>query len=419
MSDNFPEILDCAIKLRNYHRRHNKTVNKPLAYEKYSDFLNIINKNNTLKNNFSIRDLADFFMGMGLSKSLFKLSPTEFESELKRYLYRNPSKNNYFFRVQLDHKFVDGKQVGFGKVISFSSMPIEAKDMIRRQYRFEHNKKPWPSQTGTDYEKLRENDYYMQIAVTSRGMDYGKNQAIKYFHQSEAIFYFFTLSSFSDEEETESVYCALDEQNQFLASGPGSDEVPSPRIRSFYSSKIEDVNKILNKSKTNEIEQNILRAIYIVGSIESRSQLELAFIFCIQAMESLLTGTRRGDLRYKTSERMAFLLADNEAWLRYYKKITVNNRKKLSDQFIRRHLIESRKELFHTINTVYDYRSKFVHLENEQHVDENDYYLAKLLLLLLVEKLFELLNSNITHANSKSQNDVESIEHIVNELKFK
>ena len=210
----------------------------------------------------------------------------------------------------------------------------------------------------------------------------------------------------------------LDHQNRFISWGAGSNEVRSPRIRTFYSSKINEVNRIIHKTEKNEIEQNLLRTIYIIGSIESKSQIELVFAFCIHAMENLLTGSRRGDLKYKTSERMAFLLADNEDWVRYYKKITANQ-PKLSNHFISRHLIESRKELFQAVNTFYDKRSKFIHLENTQHIDENDYYLVKFLLLLLVDKLFNLLNRNITHANNCSKNDVGSIEYIVNELKFK
>ena len=260
----------------------------------------------------------------------------------------------------------------------------------------------------------------MYIPVEARGPYYRNDEALRLFHENNAIFYFFTLSVLSTIKYSESVYCALDEKYALRSIGPGSDrDNDELSYRAFDTKKIPIVNKMLNKNQKNEIEKNIVRAVDVVGSVEIKPNFKVVFSLCMNAMENLLTGEQRGDLRYKTSERMAFLLGDSERWIRFNKKISEEKRPNLTKNFISRHLAKSRYDLFRTVNDLYTKRSKFIHLEQKQQIDEDDYYKAKLLLLLLVEKLLSLLNQNIVRCNSESSNDTESIEHVVNQLKFK
>lgn len=419
--DNFPEIVKRAVTIKNFLRRHSGTEEFFNTYNLYHDLLTEINQNSDLKNNFNNRDLQDFFTG-GFSrrKSLFQMTPNEFESELKQYLYKKPVRLKYYFRVSRDYQFIVNKRIGTGSIRAFSKLPRVAKEELKKQYKYEYDRRPWSNAVGEAYEKLREKDYYMYIPVESRGLYYSNDEALRLFHENNAIFYFFTLSVLSTIKYSRSVYCALDEKYMCRSIGPGSDQDDDAvQSRGYFTDKIPIINKLLAKNQKNEIEKSIVRAIDVVGSVEVKSNSKVIFSLCMNAMENLLTGDQRGDLRYKTSERMAFLLGNNEHWIRFNKKISKEKHPSLTKNFISRHLAKSRYDLFRTVNDLYTKRSKFVHLEQKQQISEDDYYKAKLLLLLLVEKLLSLLNQNITHCNSKPNNDTASIEHVVNQLKFK
>lgn len=418
-NSNFPKIIKYASSIKNFYRRHNKDVDS-YPYNLYCALLTEINQNTDLKNNYNIRDIEDFFRCFLGRKPLFQMTPSEFESELKMYLYKKPTQLKYYFRVTPDYVFIANKKIGTGSIRPFSKLPRIAKEKIIENYEYENNRQPWYNLTGEEYKNRREDDYYMYIPVEARGMYYCNDVAIRRFYENQAIYYFFTLSNFSTQRHSKSVYCALNEKYKLRSSGFGSGDNSDPIMtREYDTAKIPIINKLLVKKEKNEIEKSIMHVIEIVGGVEVESTHNVIFSLCMNAMESLLTGNGRGDLRYKTSERMAFLLGDNERWIRFDKNITEKNRPKLTKKFISRHLTNSRYNLFRTVNELYTKRSKFVHLDQNQQINEDDYYKAKFLLLLLVEKLLNLLKQNITHCNNNGNDDTASIEHLINILKFK
>lgn len=418
---NFGKILKQSMIIINFRKRHNKEHQIPGLFEKYDVLLKLINNDKQLENQFTIDDIAYFFRDYWwFYKSIYKATTQEISDELKKYLHSEPKEYFYYFRVDYPYQFALGNRIGNGTIVKFSSLPSSVKKLLEDNFQFEINRGTFSSQTPENYHKLRQDDYYMLIKIKSRGRDNSKQLAIKSLNQNKAIFNFFSLSSFREEYETSTVYVYTDSKDKWLGSSPGHDVEKDPYASSFHVKHIKKINKILEKTETNEIEDNILRAIFTVGTTDSNSNVEIRFLFCMVSIENLLTGNRKDSLRFTLSERLSFLLANNKDWIRYYKNIPVDSEKfkKMTSKFINRYLSESRKTLYYTAQDLYTKRSNIAHLDKFT-ITEGDYNKAKFLLFSLVLRMLELVDSQITHINNKSRTDKKSVQSVVDEMKFK
>lgn len=418
------KLVKESIKTRNLIKRHRKKSPIPGLYEQCQNIQKILNENEKVEDEFTIKDISHFFTGYHmLSKSIFKLDEKELEKSLKEYFYCASKIRYYYFRVDLEYRFASNSRIGNGLIVPFSSLPQNVKKRLEDNYPHENNRDYFANQTPENYKKLRSEDHYMKIKIESKGIDNSTQKAIRSFYFNKSIFEFFTLSYFSEEYETSVVYISTDEKNNIEIESFGGVNEKRAHTKEFLVKFIAKINQILDKeeSNRNDIEDKILLAVNIVGTNDSNPNVNVRFLFCIVAMEILLIENPNRGITHRLIERMAFLLADDEDWLRYYKvKIlqkSINN-KKITKKYITRHLKNSRMELSSTMFQLYKKRSNIAH-KTESHITEQDYDLAKILLLKLVIKMLGLLDQGIECVDKKQNyQENKSLGYLVSQLKF-
>lgn len=420
---NFERVLEQANKIRLLIKKNQEKEIIPSLYESYKKLLEILNTSSKYKDNFLIQDIDDFFRSYPFynRKSIFKMSKKEFSVVIKEYLDREQKDYFYYFRVNRVYQFVKNGKIGDGILIKFENLPKVVKNRIEKNYEHENVNDAPRFLSKEQYEQYRKNDYYMLIKIKTRGRSNSEQLAIKLLKKNTAIFNFFTRDYFREEEEIANIFVCTDSKDKWLGEYYGNFETKTPYRKAFHVEYIPMINQILSKTKKNEIENNILKVINMVGQTTNNPTLEVRFLFTLIAIETLLASERQDYLNWRMSERLAFLLADNKSWVAYYKKIPESSSKfeKLTPRFIKRHLSESRAELFETAKELYDKRSSLAHLNGKkQTVTEKDYVLARFLLFSLTIKFLELLKIGITRYTRKTKDDPNSLIDYVERMKF-
>jgi len=415
------KLVKESLNTRNLIRRHHKKYQIPRLYEQCQNIQKILDGDEDIKDEFTIKDISHFFTGYHmLSKSIFKMNEKELEKSLKEYFYCNPKTQYYYFRVDFSYKFVKNSRIGNGKILYFLDLPKKVKERLEDGYSSENNRDYFANQTPENYKNLRSDDYYMKIKIISRGLDNSQQKAIKSFHFNQAIFEFFTLSYFYEESETSTVYISTDVKNNVGIQSFGSPNEKSTHSKEFLVKFIEKINKILEKKELdrNDIENKILLVVNMVGTNDVTPNVIVRFLFCIFAIETLLINNRDRGITHRLIERIAFLLGDDENWLNYYStKILQKPRSnKTTKKYVARHLKNSRMELARKMYELYGKRSNISH-ETNSSITEQDYDLVKLLLLKLVIKMFELLEQGIQYIDNKKYPE-KSIGYFINEQKY-
>jgi len=413
--------VEASIKTRNVVKRHNKKPQIPGFYEQLKNIQKIINEDREIKGEFTITDIGHFFTGYFLFKSIFKMNKTEFEKSIKEYFYVSPKITNYYFRVDSSYQVISNQKIGNGKILKFSSMSKKIKERIESNYQFENNMGHFANQSPDKYKEFRSNDYYMKIEIKSRGQDSSTQKALNSFHENTSIFEFFTLTNFREELETSAVYITTDEKNNPTGHYFGGITEKTFHSKSFLSRYIQKINQILEKEEKhrNIIEKNILLAVKVVGLNDLNPNVNVRLFFCIVAIEFLLIGNNEPGIAHRLIERIAFLLGGDEDWIHHYKTIIKKSKdnKKITKNYISRHLKDSRIELAKVTRDLYKKRSNIAHLTSN--ITENDYYLSKLLLLKTTIQLFRLLENGITHIDNNNYPETESLKYFINQLKYK
>lgn len=420
--NNLNEIIKQGQSARNILRRNNKIHTNAVSLA-YKNIIDLINKNNEFKNNFTVNDIADFFRGNPFEKSVFQLTKDEFAEKFKKFLNSSLKEYVFYFRVDMAYKFVRDSCIGRGKIMKFADLPKKVKETIEENYAHENNRgylQRLPLETYQQYRN--ENDYYIKIPVKSKGRDNSNQLALKDFIFSKSIFDFFTEHHYTEELVTSTVYLSTDKDDKIMSMYYGGFDSKSPYFSAFHVQYIPKINQILDHANKNDIEKNILHAIEVVGTTNSMPNVEVRFLFCLIAIENLLMADEKDYLRWQLSERVAFLLAENKFWLAHYKKISVDSSrfKKITQKFITRHVPESRKILFEKMKDLYDKRSTIAHTggKNEK-ITEDDYNLANFLLLILTEKLLELNENGIIRYARSDTDDPKSLYSFIEKKKFK
>ncbi len=419
------KLVTESIKTSNLIKRHHKKYQIPGLYEQCKNIQKILDEDDELKNQFTIKDISHFFTGFHMfSKSIFKMNEEELEKSLKEYFYSKSKIRYYYFRVDMEYRVARNFRIGNGMILHFSSLPKKVKERLEDGYSHEYNRDYFANQTPENYKKLRsDDDHYMKIKIISKGSDNATQKAINSFNFNKSIFEFFTLTNFSEESDTSAVYISIDENDDLGIQTFGSVDERRIHQKQFLVKFIAKINQILDKdkSKRNDIEDKILLAVNIVGTHDSNSNVNVRFLFCLVAMEILLVGNPDRGITHRLIERMAFLLGDDEDWLNYYRvailEKTKSNRK-ITKNYIDRHLKNSRMKLASTISKAYTKRSNIAH-DAESNISEQDYYLVKLLLVKLVIKMFELLDQGIKCIDKNQKYpENKSLWHLINQLKF-
>ena len=418
------KLVKESIKTRNLIKRHRKKYAIPGLYEQCQKIRQILNKDSKLKNEFTIKDISDFFISYHMfSKSIFKMNENELAESLKGYFYRESELRYYYFRMDLDYRVVSNSRIGNGRIVHFSSLPQKVKQKLEAGYSHEQNRDYFANQTPENYKELRADDHYMKIEIKSKGRDNSIQKAIDSFYFNKSIFEFFTLSYFNEESGTSAVYISTNKNNDICTQTFGQANENRTYRKTFVTEFITKINQILDKEECtrNDIEKKILLAINIAGTHDSNPNVNVRFLFCIFAMDMLLIEDPNRGITHRLVERITFLLADDEDWLNYY-NINIleklKNRRKITKKYITRHLKNSRIELSSTMYKLYTKRSNIAH-NSELNITEQDYNLAKLLLLKLVMKMLILLNQGIECIdNTQNYSENKSLKYVINQLKF-
>ena len=418
------KLVKESIKTKNLIKRHHKKYSIPGFYEQCQNIQQILNKDLKLKNEFTIKDISHFFTGYHiLSKSIFKMNENELKKSLKEYFYCESKTQYYYFRLDLEYRVARNSRIGNGLILPFLSLPQNVKKRLEDNYSHENNRDHFANQTPENYKKLRTDDHYMKIKIKSKGMDNSIQKAIDSFHFNKSIFEFFTLSYFTEESETAAVYISTDKNDQIRVQTFGGVNEKRTYKKEFMVEFIAKINKILDKEEStrNDIEKKILLVINIVGTHDSNPNVNVRFLFCIFSMDMLLIDDPNRGITHRLVERITFLLADDEDWLNYYRIIILQksrSNKKITKKYVTQHLKNSRIQLSSTMYKLYKKRSNIAH-NDESNITEQDYNLAKLLLLKLVIKMLKLLDQGIEGIdNTQKYVENKSLKHIINQLKF-
>lgn len=387
---------------------------KELSNE-YVELLRLINSDIKLHNQLGYSDLADYFSWYPFShsKSLAKTSKKEFENNFKEFLFSEPPEYNYYFPVNYEYKFVKMKKVGSGKILPFSKLPSAAKQEFKRD-RFSGINDHYLDDK--QYLEFLNDAYFMQINSKCKGSFISRINASREFQKNKNIFNFLTQNFFYHDEGSTFPHVMTDISGRYKGSQPHySDGI---HRRSFHTRYIENINEIIKKNSSSELERHILSAIDIVGNSNDNSSIDIRFLFCLIAIETLLSGDEQGNLRSRISERIAFLLYDDLDWIYYYKQELPKNFK-ITKPFIKTIQLESRSKLSNLIKKLYDKRSALAHTKKKNvTVIEEDYEIARLILLLITIKMLKIIKKGITHIQSHNENDEKSLEYLITKMKF-
>lgn len=409
------KIVSQANKIRDITKNDLNKRSKELSNE-YVELLRLINSEDELHNQFGSSDLAQFFLLYGLrgNESLANTSKKKFEENFKNFLFFEPPEYHYYFPVGYEYKFVKNKKIGTGKIVPFSKLPSSAKKEFKR-YRYsgiidDHNL------NDKQYEEFVNDAYFMQINLKCKGNFIARINASKEYQKNKNIFNFLTQNFFYHEEGSTFPHVITDISG--ICQGSQSHYSDGIHQRSFHITYIEKVNEIMKKKSKNDLERRILSAIGIVGNSNDNSSIEIRFLFCLIAIETLLAGDEPGNLRTRISERVAFLLYDDSSWVYYYKH-DLSKDFKITKSFVKTIQLESRTKLSKLIKKLYDKRSAIAHTKKKDvKIDENDYEIARLILLLITIKMIKLLKKGITHIQNKNEHDEKSLEYLITKMKF-
>lgn len=191
-----------------------------------------------------------------------------------------------------------------------------------------------------------------------------------------------------------------------------------PRLADDYIKKI---NVLFNKQNPTELEKRILNAIDVYGLIEPDTPLNVRFLLCIIGIESLFLGKDDRDyLGMKIAEKVSFLLADVKWWQKEIYKIPFHRYDKIDDEFVKKHLLDSRINLHEKIKGFYNKRSAFAHSGHERRnkmITEDDYRWAANFLRWSIELVLPM-TKKFTHIAKNNETDKKCLDLYFQKLKY-
>ena len=411
-----------SLKTINLLKQHYKKHPIPGIYEQYQKIQQILDIEQELKNEFTIRDVSYFFRLYYLPKSILEITESELKELLKEYFYGKSRTYYYYFRMDLEYEVANDSRIGTGLIMPFLSLPQKVRKRLEDGYPHDQNRGDFANQILEQYKELRSSDHYMKIKIISKGQDNSIQKAINSFYSNKSIFQFFTLSHFREESQTSSVFISTDENDDMMVQSFGQANEMQPYNKTFMIDFIPKINRMLDKKESDrcDIEKKILLAINVAGANDSNPDVNIRFLFCIIAMEVLLIENPDRGITHRLVERITFLLADDEDWLTYYNTMTLQKSKhniQILQKHIKEHLKDSRIQLSSTIYELYSKRSSIAH-NSRSNITENDYSLAKLLLLKLVIKMLGLFDQGIKCIDNGQYPKNESLKYVIDQLKF-
>ena len=211
----------------------------------------------------------------------------------------------------------------------------------------------------------------------------------------------------------ERYFDVTDAKKPFVAKGYTN---PIPRL--FFitfardpslDSVIHEINTIIAKgNEITDLEARILNAIEIFGMIDDSTPLHVRFMLCILSLEGLLLSKRDKDyLRWKLSEKIAFLIGDSKEWFIRFYKLEDADESVLTKQYALKGLSEARIALTKKVQELYDKRSGFTHRGISKKKEENeivydDYEQIWFILRSCISGLLQLQRSGIISSIAKN-----------------
>jgi hypothetical protein len=249
------------------------------------------------------------------------------------------------------------------------------------------------------YKERRLKEWYIKVQVTAIGRNKAVEKAVTELNKIIAVMKFFRFIRLRETRFMDSPYDYQVVKN--------SNVVMSARINKEDTDFIDFIkpldvfiSKINALKKSNNIDilgNRILESIVIFGDIDKSTPIEIRFMLCIIALETLLIGKNEsGSKRSLLAERIAFLLGDMKDWFLYYYRVETVNGYSLESSFTKTHLKEAREALFRKILKLYDSRSAFAHSGIRVENITQNYYFASSILLSVVQKLLRLHSKGIT-----------------------
>lgn len=425
-----------------YHKLHHQSMSIPFnepIHEKIPNILqqllDEVNCNSQLKDNYTKSDLAGRIIGGGgnflSEKNLYNFSKKPFsrikKEDIQKFvdscIFKDATKYDFYFKFGWVADFPTGYKLGNGIFYSFDKLPKRIKDFLLPHMPYENERtKHHSSLSDEEWIQLRKRDAYLKISIRALGSDKAQEKAFAQMNKNYNIYKILTGTR-DDLSHAPFYFCMRDCATNGLMLNEAEQIKWNISKFPYFDEHVKKINKIFNKKKISEIEERILDTIEVYGLIESNSSIHVKFTLCITALETLLMGDNEKDyLGLKLAQKISFLLADIPWWLKEQHDIPFNKMPStINQEFIDKHLAESRLELYTKVKGFYKKRSKFSHTGKKKKPSEtitkNDYQWASYFVQWSVETMINL-SKKYTHMSKSDNKDKKSLELYFEKLIF-
>jgi hypothetical protein len=168
-----------------------------------------------------------------------------------------------------------------------------------------------------------------------------------------------------------------------------------PLSRSFIIKEgdISTINNMVRKKSRTELEDRIVNAIDVYGMIEESTPMNIRFLLCVIAFESLLlTGNDRAK-SLSLARRISLLVGDSREWLGMHYGVPRGLETfQIDEEFAKTHRDEATQALKKKIVDMYKKRNSFTHqgIYEGNEIGRDDFIFLGTLLKLTVKKAIEL-----------------------------
>lgn len=392
-----------------------------------TELLNEIEKFSNLKDNFSWHDVFELFnypLHLHLRQDFFKIKKKrDIPKFVNKYIFTQQDIFDFYFKFGFKADFRSGYRLGDGIFYSFEKLPKQIKKSIKAHMPYEREKLQYPTMSKRDWIRIRQRDAYMKISVTAIGNEKAKEKAFAKLRRSYNILNFVVGNRVSTNRSANSSFYYYMHSTKH---GYGELSEGNKPERNIWKPKHVDkyiriINAIFNKKNPVELEQRILNAIDIYGLIEHDTPLHVRFLICIIGLESLLLGSDDRDyLGLKIAEKITFLLADIKWWQKEIYKIPLHKYDTITNEFVQKHLFDSRIKLHEKMKEFYDKRSRFAHTgiaKRKRTITEDDYQWADNFLRWSTERLVPL-TKKFNHIAKKNADDLKYLDSYFQRLRY-
>lgn len=328
----------------------------------------------------------------------------QFKKDLEDRLMSNTVQWVIFFRIGDLYDFREGYRILRGRLYSFEKLPKKLRTVLLQElpHLVEIEKKWYEDEQ--KYKARRLKEWYIKVQVSAVGQNKAVENAVTELNKIIAVMKFFRFIRLHETRFMNSPYDYQVMKHSNVAASvrvnkDSKDFIDFIKPLDIFISKI---NSLKESNNIDILDNRILESIIIFGNIDKNTPIEVRFMLCVIALETLLIGKNEsGSKRSLLAERIAFLLGDTKDWfLNYYRVETVKGYK-LESSFTKVHLKEARQALLRKILKLYDSRSAFAHSGISAENITQNYYFASSILLAVVQKLLKLHNKGITRLETE------------------